>query len=167
MENLKDILNSKYVDGGLVASEDMALSLDILDTQNSDMLDFIRKKFHLTCKAYGKLSIDMPYTWSNINNLKKELNHIKKLGIVAKSTVKASHCKIINNSLTPTKKEVLKSIKIINSYEEALENKNVQTLNNGRYLELPSFISAQKIIKRHQDFVEYYKASKIKRDNKI
>ena len=37
MENLKDILNSRNINGALVASEDMALSLDLLDVKKNEM----------------------------------------------------------------------------------------------------------------------------------
>ena len=95
---------------------------------------FYKKSFHLACKAYGKLTIDMPNTWGSVNDLKKELIHIKKLGILAKSTVKASHCKIINTILTPTKLEVSRSINIITRFKKALDKNKSQILYKGHYL---------------------------------
>lgn len=157
MENLKDILNSRNVKGALVASEDMALSLDLLDVKKNEMLDFIRKRFHLACKAYGKLTIDMPNTWGNVNDLKKELIHIKKLGILAKSTVKASHCKIINTFLTPTKLEVANSINIITRFKKALNENKSQILYKEHYLELPVFEKANRLLARYKSFIEYDK----------
>ena len=157
MENLKDILNSRNINGALVASEDMALSLDLLDVKKNEMLDFIRKRFHLACKAYGKLTIDMPNTWGSVNDLKKELIHIKKLGILAKSTVKASHCKIINTILTPTKLEVSRSINIITRFKKALDKNKSQILYKGHYLELPAFEKANRLLARYKSFIEYDK----------
>ena len=94
----KDIINFDEVKGALVASEDMAISLGILESKNNDMLNFVRKRFHLACSAYNKYSIDMPFTWNNNNALKEELKYIKNLGILAKSSVNAAHCKIINKT---------------------------------------------------------------------
>ena len=150
----------RNVKGALVASEDMALSLDLLDVKNNEMLDFIRKRFHLACKAYGKLTIDMPNTWGSVNDLKKELIHIKKLGILSKSTVKASHCKIINKFLTPNKLEVERSTNIITSFKKALNNNKSQILYKGHYLELPVFKSANRLLARYKSFIEYDKKSK-------
>ena len=161
IQNLNYILMSKHVNGAMVASEDMALSLGLVDTRGNEMLDFIRKRFHLACQAYGKLSIDMPYTWNNLKELKKEISHIKNLGIIAKSTINANHCKVINDLLTPTKKEIKVSNKIINKFEKALKNNKIQIYHNGHYLELPAFNSAKRIIKRHKDFLEYEKSESI------
>ena len=115
------------------------------------MLDFIRKRFHLACKAYGKLTIDMPNTWGNLNDLKNELIHIKKLGITAKSAVKASHCKIINEFLTPNKLEVAKKEKS-------------QILYKGHYLELPAFEAANRLLERYKSLIAYNK--KINKEKK-
>lgn len=155
IENLNNIINSKYVTGALIASEDMALSLGIFDSKENDMLNFARKKFHFSCRSYGKLSIDMPYTRRNVFELKKELNYAKKIGIIAKSTVNASHCKIINETLTPSKKEVLKSIKIKNKFENAIKENKRQVFHNGQYLELPAFKAAVSILNRHYALLSY------------
>ncbi|MBF96369.1 MAG: hypothetical protein CMJ13_03995 [Pelagibacterales bacterium] len=157
VENLKDILSSNSCVGALIASEDMAFSLGLNDNRENKMLDFVRKKLHLACRAYGKLTIDMPYTWDNLSELINELNHIKKLGIIAKSTIKASHCKVINKHLTPTKEEVIRCKKIVNKFNKALENNKNQIFYNNHYLELPAFYSAKRIIKRHKELGEYEK----------
>ena len=127
------------------------------DVKKNEMLDFIRKRFHLACKAYGKLTVDMPNTWGSVNDLKKELIHIKKLGILAKSTVKASHCKIINTILTPTKLEVSRSINIITRFKKALDKNKSQILYKGHYLELPAFEKANRLLARYKSFIEYDK----------
>ena len=74
----------------------MAISLGVLESKNNDMLNFVRKRFHLACSAYKKYSIDMPFTWNNKNELKEEVKYIKSLGMCAKSSIFAAHCKIIN-----------------------------------------------------------------------
>ena len=164
IENLKDILNNRNVVGALVASEDMALSLGLLNLKKNEKLDFIRKRFHLACKAYGKLTIDMPNTWGNLNDLKNELIHIKKLGITAKSAVKASHCKIINEFLTPNKLEVAKSINIITKFKKTLKKEKSQILYKGHYLELPAFEAANRLLERYKSLIAYNK--KINKEKK-
>ena len=85
----------------------------------------------------------------------KDANYAKKIGIIAKSTVNASHCKIINETLTPSKKEVLKSIKIKNKFENAIKENRRQVFHNGQYLELPAFKAAVSILNRHYALLSY------------
>ena len=157
IENLNTILISKSINGAVVASEDMALSLGLQNLVHNQMLDFVRKRFHLSCKAHNKLSIDMPYTGGNMLELKNEIKHIKSLGMSAKSAIYANHCSIINKLLTPTKAEFLNALKIIENFKKAIEKKNTQVYYKNRYLELPAFNNAKNIIKRYESFLEFEK----------
>ena len=160
LENIKDILNFDEVKGALVASEDMAISLGVLESKNNDMLNFVRKRFHLACSAYKKYSIDMPFTWKNNNVLKEELKYIKNLGILAKSSINAAHCKIINKTLTPTLKEANEASEIIKQFNKVLSKGKRQILFKNQYLELPAYNSALKILNRYNEFIGYNKLTK-------
>ena len=160
LENIKDIINFEKVKGALVASEDMAISLGLLESKNNDMLNFVRKRFHLACSAYKKYSIDMPFTWNNNNELKKDLKYIKSLGILAKSSINAAHCNIINKALTPTSKEASEALKIIRQFNKALSKGKRQIFFKNHYLELPAYNAASKTFNRYNDFIKYNKLIK-------
>ena len=160
LENIKDIINFEQVKGALVASEDMSISLGLLESKNNDMLNFVRKRFHLACSAYKKYSIDMPFTWNNNNELKKELKYIKSLGILAKSSINASHCNIINKALTPTLKEANEASKIIKQFNKILSIGKRQIFFKNHYLELPAYNSASKTLNRYNEFIKYNKLRK-------
>ena len=160
LENIKDIFSFDQVIGSMIASEDMATSLGLLESKNNDMLNFIRKRFHLACKAYKKYSIDMPYTWNNKTELKKELQYIKSLGMTAKSSINASHCSIINKILTPSANEAYKAKKIVKRFEKALTTGKSQIFFDNHYLELPAYYSALNTLNRFNEFVSYNKFNK-------
>ena len=153
--NINEILNTKFITGALVASEDMGTSLGIKDLKNNEMLNHIRKKFHLACSAFGKTAIDMPYTFNSLEGLIKETKYIKKLGMTAKSTVNYSHCDIINQILTPSISEFKKAEAVIKYFKKAFQNGKRQIYLKGHYLEIPSYISARKISERYKEFLLY------------
>ena len=157
LENIKDIINFNQVAGALIASEDMAASLGLIESKNNDMLNFVRKRFHLACKAYKKYSIDMPYTWNNKRELNNELKYIKSLGIIAKSSIKADHCKIINKMLCPTRLEANQAKNIIKKFKIAEATGKRQVFYKNHYLELPAYNSALKTLNRYKEFIEYNK----------
>ena len=155
LENIKDILNSKQVKGALVAAEDMATSLGLHDSKSNDMLNFVRKRFHIACKAYNKFSIDMPYTWNNKKELIEEVKYTKSLGMCAKSSVFASHCSTINKILTPSLKDANMAKRIIKEFEKALSRENRQIIFQNRYLEMPAYNLALKTLNRYNEFLRY------------
>ena len=155
IENIKDIFSFDQVIGSLIASEDMAASLGLIESKNNDMLNFIRKRFHLACKAFNKYSIDMPYTWNNKTELKRELQYIKSLGMTAKSSINASHCSIINKALTPAANEANKAKKIVKSFEKAIDTGKSQIYFDKQYLEIPAYHSALNTLNRFNEFVRF------------
>ena len=160
LENITDILNFKQVSGGLIASEDMSTSLGLLTSKTNDMLNFVRKRFHLACKAYNKYSIDMPYTWCNKKELIEDVKYIKSLGILAKSCVQASHCSIINKILTPTIREASKAKSIIIKFEKAIAKGKRQVIFQNQNLELPAYNLALKTLNRYNEFLKYNQSKK-------
>ena len=99
----------------------------------------------------------MPFTWNNNNVLKEELKYIKNLGILAKSSINAAHCKIINKTLTPTLKEANEASEIIKQFNKVLSKGKRQILFKSQYLELPAYNSALKILNRYNEFIRYNK----------
>ena len=101
----------------MVAAEDMRTSLGLHDSKSNDMLNFVRKRFHIACKAYNKFSIDMPYTWNNKKELIQEVKYTKSLGI-QKEPVFSSHCSTINKILTPSLKEIIMQKKLLKNLKK-------------------------------------------------
>ena len=105
--NVTDVLSSSpQITGALVASEDMSVSLNAPRQKNSEILNHVRNLFHIACCSAGITSIDMPYTFTDDEGVRQQTILAKDIGMVAKSSVNASHCAIINEILTPNERDV-------------------------------------------------------------
>ena len=111
--NATDILSSStQIAGALVASEDMVVSLNAPRKKNSEILNHVRRVFHIACCSVGITSIDMPYTFTDDEGVRQQTMLAKDIGMLAKSTVNASHCKIINEILTPNERDVENAVEM-------------------------------------------------------
>ena len=121
--NATDVLSSStQIAGALVASEDMVVSLNAPRKKNSEILNYVRSVFHIACCSVGITSIDMPYTFTDDEGVKQQTMLAKDIGMLAKSTVNASHCKIINEILTPNEREVENAVEIVSAFENGRDS---------------------------------------------
>ena len=154
--NAVDILSSSpQIVGALVASEDMAVSLNAPRQQNSEILNHVRSMFHIACCSVGITAIDMPYTFTDDDGVRQQTKLAKNIGMFAKSTVNAGHCSIINEILTPNKSEIESAVEIVSVFEKARETGVGQLLHKGSKVEVPTYLNAKQMIERYQALLSY------------
>ena len=146
---------SKQIVGSLVASEDMAVSLNSPRQKNSEMLNHVRCAFHISCCAAGVTSIDMPYTFTDDEGVRQQTILARDIGMVSKSTVNASHCEIINEILTPSRNQVEEAKQLVSVFEEAREAGEGQVVHSGTKVEVPTYLNAMQTIERYDALSEY------------
>ena len=149
--NATDILSSStQIAGALVASEDMVVSLNAPRKKNSEILNHVRRVFHIACCSVGITSIDMPYTFTDDEGVKQQTMLAKDIGMLAKSTVNASHCKIINDILTPNERDVQNAVEIVSAFENGRDSGEGQVIHEGTKIGVPIYLNAKQIIKRFE-----------------
>ena len=149
--NATDLLSSStQIAGALVASEDMVVSLNAPRKKNSEILNHVRRVFHIACCSVGITSIDMPYTFTDDEGVRQQTMLAKDIGMLAKSTVNASHCKIINEILTPNERDVENAIEIVSAFENGRDSGEGQVLHKGTKIEVPIYLNAKQIIERFE-----------------
>ena len=146
---------SKQIVGSLVASEDMAVSLNSPRQKNSEMLNHVRCAFHISCCAAGVTSIDMPYTFTDDEGVRQQTILARDIGMVSKSTVNASHCEIINEILTPSRNQVEEAKQLVSVFEEARDAGEGQVVYSGTKVEVPTYLNAMQIIERYDALSDY------------
>ena len=146
---------SKQIVGSLVASEDMAVSLNSPRQKNSEMLNHVRCAFHISCCAAGITSIDMPYTFTDDEGVRQQTILARDIGMVSKSTVNASHCEIINEILTPSRNQVEEAKQLVSVFEEARDAGEGQVVYSGTKVEVPTYLNAMQIIERFDALSDY------------
>ena len=149
--NATDILSSStQIAGALVASEDMVVSLNAPRKKNSEILNHVRRVFHIACCSVGITSIDMPYTFTDDEGVRQQTMLAKDIGMLAKSTVNASHCKIINEILTPNERDVENAVEIVSAFEKGRGSGEGQVIHKGAKIEVPIYLNAKQIIERFE-----------------
>ena len=149
--NATDILSSStQIAGALVASEDMVVSLNAPRKKNSEILNHVRRVFHIACCSVGITSIDMPYTFADDEGVRQQTMLAKDIGMLAKSTVNASHCKIINEILTPNERDVENAVEIVSAFEKGRGSGEGQVIHKGTKIEVPIYLNSKQIIERFE-----------------
>ena len=149
--NATDILSSStQIAGALVASEDMVVSLNAPRKKNSEILNHVRRVFHIACCSVGITSIDMPYTFTDDEGVRQQTMLAKEIGMLAKSTVNASHCKIINEILTPNERDFENAVEIVSAFENGRDSGEGQVIHKGTKIEVPIYLNAKQIIERFE-----------------
>ena len=149
--NATDILSSStQIAGALVASEDMVVSLNAPRKKNSEILNHVRRVFHIACCSVGITSIDMPYTFTDDEGVRQQTMLAKDIGMLAKSTVNAGHCKIINEILTPNERDVENAVEIVSAFEKGRGLGEGQVIHQGTKIEVPIYLNAKQIIERFE-----------------
>ncbi len=149
--NATDILSSStQIAGALVATEDMVVSLNAPRKKNSEILNHVRRVFHIACCSVGITSIDMPYTFTDDEGVRQQTILAKDIGMLAKSTVNASHCKIINDKLTPNERDVENAVEIVSAFEKGRGSGEGQVIHRGTKIEVPIYLNAKQIIERFE-----------------
>lgn len=149
--NATDILSSStQIAGALVASEDMVVSLNAPRKKDSEILNHVRRVFHIACCSVGITSIDMPYTFTDDEGVRQQTMLAKDIGMLAKSTVNASHCKIINEILTPNERDVENAVEIVSAFEKGRGSGEGQVIHKGTKIEVPIYLNAKQIIERFE-----------------
>ena len=149
--NATDLLSSStQIAGALVASEDMVVSLNAPRKKNSEILNHVRRVFHIACCSVGITSIDMPYTFTDDEGVRQQTMLAKDIGMLAKSTVNASHCKIINEILTPNERDVENAVEIVSAFEKGRGSGEGQVIYQGTKIEVPIYLNAKQIIERFE-----------------
>ena len=149
--NANEVLSaSEQIVGSLVASEDMAVSLNAPRRENSEILNHVRRTFHIACCSVGITAIDMPYTFTDDEGVRQQTMLARDIGMVSKSTVNANHCRIINDILTPSITEVELATEMVAAFERARDSGEGQVVHNGTKVEVPTYLNAKQVIQRHE-----------------
>ncbi len=132
----------------LVASEDMAADLGAERSREGHELDHARARFLVDCVAAGIPAIDCPYTWTDVEGLRRETLAARRLGYRAKSLVTNGHAGIINELLTPDEESVVAAERLVAAFEEAQARGDGRVELDGALVEVPAVANARRLLVR-------------------
>ena len=134
--------------GCLMASEDMTADLGAPRSREGTELAFARAHFHAACTAAGMISIDYPYTFSDIDGLQRNCAEARALGYKAKSLVAPEHGAAVNAAFTPSHEECLEAARIVEAFEAARKRGEDRAHLDGHLVEVPTYRNALAVIAR-------------------
>ncbi|MCB1483245.1 MAG: CoA ester lyase [Rhodobiaceae bacterium] len=132
----------------LMASEDMTADLGAPRSREGTELAFARAHFHAACTAAGMISIDYPYTFSDIDGLQRNCAEARALGYKAKSLVAPEHGAAVNAAFTPSHEECLEAARIVEAFEAARKRGEDRAHLDGHLVEVPTYRNALAVIAR-------------------
>ena len=140
---------SARVTGIAGSTEDTAADLGAIRGRDGVELAYVRQRLHVESVAAGVVSIDCPYTFADVEGCETDARYARRLGYRAKLINDPSHVAVVNEAMTPSPEEVREAREIIAAFDtnsRGLGNEQVRL--NGRLLELPIFLNAQRLLDR-------------------
>ncbi|MDD9915373.1 MAG: CoA ester lyase [Rhodospirillaceae bacterium] len=131
-----------------VASEDMAADLGAERGRDGIELAYVRERFHVECVAAGSVSLDCPYTWTDLEGVTAETQHARRLGYTGKLAVHHAHPPVINRLLTPSDTEVVEAGRIVAAFEAARVAGKARAELDGSLIEVPIYLTAKRLLDR-------------------
>ena len=154
VESAKGVLNaqkiataSKRLIGMAIGAEDYVSDLKTSRSPEGIELLFGRSMVLLAARAAGIDAIDTVY--SDVNNeegLRQETALIKQLGFDGKSVINPRQIGPVHEVFTPSKKEIEKSLSIMEAIEEANRRGSGVIALNGKMIDKPVVMRAQRIL---------------------
>ena len=139
---------SPRVTAVLGSTEDMAADLGAPRTPAAQELAYARQRLHMECVAAGVLSVDCPYTFADVPGAEADARAARAMGYVAKSAVNPAHVAPINAVMTPSSEEVRRAQGMIKAFEAARAQGLDRIEVDGLIVEMPTYLSAQRLLAR-------------------
>ena len=134
----------------LLAAEDLAADLGAERGQDGLELAYCRQRFIVECVAAGVVAVDCPYTWSDVEGVKRDTSWARRLGYVAKSLVDPAHAAVINAILSPDEQEIGRARTIVAAFESARAKGEARVELDGSLVELPTYSNAKRLLARDE-----------------
>jgi citrate lyase subunit beta / citryl-CoA lyase len=132
----------------LMASEDLAADLGAEREPDGVELAYCRQRFLVECVATGVVAVDCPYTWSDVEGVRRDTRFARRLGYGAKSLVDPAHAAVINGILTPGEDELGRARDIVAAFEAARGAGRSRAELDGSLIEVPTYSNANRLIAR-------------------
>jgi citrate lyase subunit beta/citryl-CoA lyase len=139
----------------LLASEDLAADLGAERGQDGIELAYCRQRFLVECVAAGVVAVDCPYTWSDIEGVRRDARWAARLGYVAKSVVDPAHAAVVNGILSPDAEEMRRAREIVAAFEAARVAGHARIEVDGSLVEIPTYATAKRLLARGEAMREF------------
>ncbi len=139
--------SSKRLIGIALGAEDLVTDLHTKRSPSGIELNFSRSMILMAARSAGISAIDTVY--SNLNNMegfKAEVEMIKQLGFDGKSIINPRQIQIIHDVFSPTEKEILDAIEIVETMKDAKKRGLGVISLHGKMVDKPIIERAKRVL---------------------
>ena len=145
--NVRDIAKGPRVVAIALGAEDYRADLRTGKHKPAHELLFARQTILHAAREAGIRVLDTVFSdVKDPQGFREEVEFIKALGYDGKSCIHPSQIKIIHEVFTPDEKEIAHSVKVLNSYAEALRNNKGVISVDGKMIDGPIVVRAQRVV---------------------
>jgi citrate lyase subunit beta / citryl-CoA lyase len=139
----------------LLASEDLAADLGAERGQDGVELAYCRQRFIVECVAANVVAVDCPYTWSDVEGVRRDTQWARRLGYVAKSLVDPAHAAIVNGIFSPGDDEIRHARHLVTAFEAARAAGHARVEVDGALVEVPTYNNAKRLLARGEAMSQF------------
>ncbi|MDD4183982.1 MAG: CoA ester lyase [Candidatus Izemoplasmatales bacterium] len=151
--NAHKIAATSRVKALLFGAEDYCSDLEIKRTLSGEALVYPRSLIATTCKAYGLIAIDTPFTdVMDDEGLNQDCQNGVMLGMSAKAAIHPRQIAIINDKFSPGQDQVAWSLKVIKADKEASKKGLGVFSLDGKMIDKPIIERAMKTLNRAKEY---------------
>lgn len=148
--HMEEIAMIDQVKALLLGAEDLTKEIGIDRTTEGKEILYTRSKMVLVCAAYGKNSIDTPYTKKDDHDgLLVDTLNAKTLGFTSKCSIHPNHIELINAVFAPSTSEIFEARRIVAKAEKS--KKGAFSLD-GKMIDLPVIERAHKVLNKAKKY---------------
>lgn len=145
--NVREICHAPRVVGIALGAEDYRADLRTGKHKPAVELAFARQSILLAAREAGIRCVDTVFSdVKDPEGFVEEVEYIKALGFDGKSCIHPSQIKLAHKVFTPDEKEIAHSVKVLNSYADALKNNKGVIAVDGKMIDGPIVVRAQRIV---------------------
>ncbi|AEI81572.1 citrate lyase beta subunit (plasmid) [Cupriavidus necator N-1] len=139
---------SERVRACLLAAEDLTADLGAERGPDSLELNHLRSRFHVECRAAGRVAIDCPYNYRDMQAQAEDLAWARRIGLKAKCAVYPEQVAQIHAAFTPSIAQVELAKELVARFEAARRGEPI----GDALVESPDYHTARRLLTRDAEF---------------
>ena len=154
MRNIFEIAESSPRMAGLAyGAEDYTASIGAVRTRESKEIFYGRSQIVVAARAAGIQSLDTVFVdIEDGEGLTEDANFSMEMGFTGKVCINPRQINLVNKVFSPTPELIRWAKRVVAAFEEAKENKSGVINLDGKMVDLPIVLQAEKIMKQAEQF---------------
>lgn len=144
--------------GLLLGAEDLTADMQAIRTLESEEIMYARMRVITAARAAKIDAYDTPFTdMKEEKKFEMDVTRARSLGFTGKASINPRHISVINRLFLPTQKEIYDAHEVLKAIEEGKAAGRGAVALNGKMIDRPVVLRAERIIEAEREFREELK----------